>query len=396
MRLVIVLPVLFLACNGNDDGPPDGPDTGTEPPPPSFVFKSVAPAAEFEANISPDTIEAHKVANMMLASANVVVSDEKVQDLLNASGSGGYRGGLQCWQRDEFPRWSFDIQYATCSGFQMDGAVNINNHPSGKLLFSFSNFRIAERELGGTLALDTNGAFPQPLYWQAYDTDADSPGTDNRVQLGVTVGASPRGLTYDGGANVNFFEQEFAMWGVATISGEPPITVIHGGTDPADVAPDSPPGADVVKSSLNWLDCRCPTSGISAYDMPLEITKVFIDIDDLEETPDGVDDPLLEVAVSEIVEGRAVLEHLPECGTYEVTYTSDAASLVVDPALLLGRITFLCDTLTIDDAERCNALTRAVVALEGDLTVEITAAALNATARAAVDSDFDTTWCRIY
>ncbi len=396
MRLVTVLSALLLSCSGGDNTANDKVDTGTAAPPPSFVFKTSAPAAQFEASISADTIEAHKVANMLLASTNVVVADEKVQDLLNASGTGGYRGGLQCWQRDEFPRWSFDIQYATCSNFQMDGAVNIDNHPSNKLLFSFSDFTIAERKLGGTLALDTTDAFPDSLYWKVYDTDADSPGTDNRVQIGVTVGSTPRGLSYEGGANVNFLNQEYSMWGGATISGEPPITVIHGGTDPADVPPDSPPGADVVKSSLNWLECRCPTSGISAYDMPLELTKVFIDIDDLEETPDAIDDPLIEVAVSEIVEGRAVLEHLEKCGTYEATYTSDAASISIDPSLLLGRVTFLCDTLTINDAERCNALTRAIVAMDEDLTVEITAADLNATARDAVASDFDTTWCRIY
>ena len=184
------------------------------------------------------------------------------------------------------------------------------------------------------------------------------------------------------------------MWGVATIPGDPPIKVIHGGVDEADVPPDEPPGSDVLKKSLNWLDCRCATSGISAYDMPLELSAVTLDLDDMEETPDNVDDVDITVPVEVTVEGRAVLTHTG-CGTYDVSYTSDATTIPLDTSLVLGRISFACETLTIDDPERCDALTRAVVALDNDLSVEVTQADLNATALAAVEADFDTSWCAL-
>ncbi|MBX2802295.1 MAG: hypothetical protein KTR31_31735 [Myxococcales bacterium] len=386
---------LLAACSGNTTNPTD--TVVTEPEPLAFDFKTTIPATEFTASVSPTTLEAHQISNMLFASMGVLSSDEKVQDLYNANGGGKYRSVLQCWQRPQFPRWSFDIQFDTCDSFQMDGAVNVNNHPSGILLFNFSNFRISGREMGGTLAFDTTGAFPDSLYWNTYNTTPENPGQadDSRVPIGVTIDGIRKGITYDGGANVSFLNQELSMWGTATIEGEDDtITFVHGSADENEVAPDDPPGASALRKSLNWLDCRCPTSGVSAVDMPLEVTEVLVDIDDMEVDPDEVDDIAIDIPVTHTIEGRAVLDHTG-CGEYGVTYTSDATSMSIDRNLLLGRLTFLCDTNTIDDDERCAALFRAATRLPEQFEVEITQMDLNQTARNAVDNDFDVGWCRI-
>ena len=187
MRQVTVLVLLAAGCSGGDsDSSADNGDTDTAEPPPSFVFKSVVPIKEFEAVITPAAIEAHKVANMLVASTGVVVADEKVQDVLNANGTGGYRASFYCWDRPEFPRWTFNIGYNTCDQYMMDGAVQVSLDPTNKVLFSFSNFKINDRELGGTLALDTIGAVPDDLYWRTYDTDTTTP-----VQRTGSRSASP-------------------------------------------------------------------------------------------------------------------------------------------------------------------------------------------------------------
>jgi hypothetical protein len=398
MRPLIGALAVLVACNGdgNKDNT-DDTDTGGTSGPPSFEFRTDVPAKEYVAEIDPAAIQAHQAVSMLTAATGVVVADEKVQDRLNTNGGGSLlRQYLECWSRPEFPMFSFAIDYSNCGAYQMGGGVFVNDHPSGPLLFEFSNFAIQERQIGGVLALDTRDAFPSPLYWQAYDTDADSPGPDNRVQMGVQLDGQLKGLSLDGGASVDFLNQQWAMWGVATLSGDPPLTVVLGGTDPADVAPDDPPGADSLKASLNWLECRCPTEGVSAYDMPLLLTQVVLDIDDLESEPDDVDDPDLEIPVAVEVQGRSVLEHTG-CGEYDVSYSSEAATIPIPKDQIIGRISFACDTLTIDDPERCQALIRAAVAIEGEtLDVQITQEDLDATAREAVDRDFDTTWCRIY
>lgn len=396
--LLLALGVL-LACNGDGDGNDDRTDTGTVEPPPYFDFVSTVSPKSYEAEISQDTLAAQQVSNMLLSSMAVAVADQKVQDRLNTDGGGvaPFRAAvLDCWERPEFPMFSFAIDYTGCSVYQMGGGIFVNDHPSGPLLFEFQNFQISDREIGGVLGLDTRDAYPSPLYWQAYDTNAENPGLDNRVQIGVTLDRTAYGVTYDGGASVDFLNQQWSMWGVATITGgETEMTVVHGAADPSGVAPADPPGADVLASSLNWLECRCPQSGISSYDMPLHFTMVTIDIDDLEVEPDEVDDPDLEIPFDFDVQGRAVLTHTG-CGEYDVEYQTDDATIPLPVDRLVGAVSFQCDTLAIPDRQRCQALVQAASRLGDELLIEVGAAEVTSTAKTAVERDFDTTWCRIY
>jgi hypothetical protein len=386
------------ACTDSDSDD-DNPTDGSEGPA-HFEFNDHVPAADFDSSIEENALVAHQVGNMLLSSTAVVVADEKVQDRLNIEGAGGESlraAGLDCWAREPYPMFSFPIDYSTCSTYLMDGGVYVADHPTGPLLFEFQNFQISDRTIGGVLAFDRRGAFADPLYWSTYNTDSDNPGLENRVQIGVTVDDGSFGVTWDGGANVNFLTQEWAMWGVmdfAVGTGET-VEVVYGGLDPADVPADDPPGADVLKSSLNWLECRCPTSGLSSQSLPLHVESVTFDIDALEMEPDEIDDPTIVVETEYDIVGDAVLTWTG-CGSWDVAYTSTAASIPISTALLQGQLSFYCETEAIPDDERCSAMVAAASRLPAELMVDITEAEVTASAKAAADNEFDTTWCQIY
>jgi hypothetical protein len=397
----LVLAAALVACNGDKDNKPDGnTETGGPTGPLHFTFLDRIPAEEYDSEIAPEALRAHQVSTMVLSAPAVVAADESVQDRLNTDGGGGAVLDLRaaagaCWYREPFPMFSFPIDYTNCSNYDMGGGVFVNDHPSGPLLFEFENFQIKEREIGGVYALDVQGAYPEPLYWQAYNTDVTNPGVDNPVQLGVMVDGESFGVSYSGGASVDFVTQEWATWGVMTIDGgTEPIQVVHGAATAAEVAPDEPTGTDVMKSSLNWLSCRCPTSGIQAQDLPLHFTSVTIDIDTLEDVPDTIDDPSFEIEVDYDLPGRAVLTHTG-CGTYGVDYTSELGEVEVDVDKIIGAISFQCATLAIDDEERCAALLDAANRLQ-TLTVEVTPDLAQETAIAAVEGEFDgPAWCQV-
>ncbi|MCA9492882.1 MAG: hypothetical protein KC621_23280 [Myxococcales bacterium] len=394
------LACLAAACSGDKDkGNTDG-DTG-DAGPPSFEFNTSVKAKSFVATIAPDTVAAHQVVTALLAGTAVVVSDDKVQDRLRVDGGGEEPPALRaaygrCWSRPEHPMFSFTIDYTGCQPFNMGGGVFVIDHPSGPLLFGFYDFFIADRTVGGTLAFDTRGAYPSPYFWKVYNTDNSNPGEDNRVPIGVTLDRTSYGVTYDGGASVSFFQQTWSMWGVLETGPiENPVQVVLGGVEPGDVAPDERPGENALKSSLNWLECRCPTSGVATYDMPLHFTEVTVDIDDLEVDPDGIDDPEMVIPLDYDLEGRAILTHVG-CGEYDVEYQAEDASIPLSSDRLVGAVSFLCDTRAISDLNRCNALVDAARDVGDGFVIEVKKADATKTANKAVEDEFDTNFCKIY
>jgi hypothetical protein len=349
-------------------------------------------------------VQAHRASSALLSAISVAAADPKVQDRLQSNGGGtraaDFRtGSLDCWSRPEFPMFSFTLDYTDCQAYGMQGGIFVEDHPSGPLLFSFLNWQVTDRTVGGTLAFDVRDAYPEPMFWQLYPTDGDNPGLDNIVPIGLTVKDESARLSfasdYRGGASVDFLNQEISVWGVLTTGpADAPITVVHGGVKPGDVPPDDPRDADPLQTPLNWLSCRCPTAGTSTYDMPLHFSEVVIDIDDLESDPDDVDDPDLIVPVDFDLAGKGTLTHTG-CGEYDVAYDAEQAVIELPMEQLLGVLTFACQTLVINDPVRCQALIDATRELE-TLEVEIPPADANATATAAVQSDFDTTYCRPY
>jgi len=388
----------FASCKGNDDTGADD-DPGDSDGPLSFEFTDRVPAQEFDSRIADSALAAHQTGNMLLASTGIVVADEKVQDRLNIEGAGGLdfrAGGLDCWAREPYPMFSFPIDYSGCSAYQMAGGVFVADHPTGPLLFEFQNFQITDRSIGGVLALDREGAFADPLYWQAYNSDSLNPGLDNRVPIGINVDSGNYGISWTGGASVDFVAQEWAMWGVMDFTfGTEPVQVIYGGLDPADVPADDPPGADVLKSSLNWLECRCPQSGLSFMAMPLQVEAVTLDIDSFELEPDAVDDPTISMEVDALLDGDATLTWTG-CGSWDVAYATAAAEIIVSRDQLTGVLSFACETLAIPDTERCDAMVDAAARLPSTFTVEITEQQVTSSAKEAADNEFDNAWCHLY
>ncbi len=398
MRLV-GLAVLLTACSGDasDDGPgPGGVDTA--PPPLSFDFVSQVPVTSLTSEISEAAVKAHQATNLLLSAQRLIVADEKVQDELRSFGGAGEvpRGAFQCWTRPQFPQWTFTLTFGdACGQFDIEGAAGIRRHPQQQLLFNFQNFAIQGREMSGTLGLDTLGrAEDVPFSFVVYDTEPNDPGLDARTEVGVTLGPGIRsGITFDGGAAVSFSNQTWSVWGTSKISGDDEqITVVHGARSAAEVAPDDPPGSDVIRSSLDWLECRCPTSGVTSQEMPLVITEATIDIDDLEVEPDNIDDPTLTVPVDARVDGRGILTHVG-CGEYEVEYEGEPLQITLDKQLVFAELQFACDTRTIDDPARCTAFQQALLRNSEDLVVDVTARDLLRTARNNVVLQLDTNWC---
>lgn len=403
MLHALSLAFVLAGCNGGKDKDDHTGDTDTHVGPPNIEFLPSVRATTYDAALAPEVVEAHQASTALLAGLSVVAADPKVQDRLRVDGEGapsGFRAGsLDCWERPEFPMFSFTLDYTGCSEYLMSGGVFVEDHPSGPLLFTFLDWAVDDRKVGGTMSFDTRGAYDAPMFWQLYPTDEADPGPDTPLPIYLSLktdnGQQRFASSYTGGANVDFLTQQISVWGVLTTGPqEAPVTVVHGATVPEDVPPDDPRDADVLQTPLNWLSCRCPTSGTESYDMPLHFTEVIIDLDDLEVEPDDVDDPDLVIPVDYDLVGKATLHHTG-CGEYDVEYDAPAAAIELSADRLIGVISFQCDTLAINDVARCNALIGAARAL-GTLTVEIGAAEATATALTAVEESFDTDFCRLY
>ena len=393
MRLVGLAVLLLPACSGSDsDG---GVDTGDDAL--NFTFKTQVGVDDLSAEFSEAAVEAHQSTNVMLGALRLLAADEKVQDQLNSYGDdGSFRGAFQCWDRPQFPQWTFTLNFGYgCEMFDLEGAASIERHSTQQLLYTFQDFVIAGREIGGTIGINTIGAFDAPLFFVGYDTEANEPAPDNPVPVGVRLNSAalPVGLSLDLGMAIDFANSQWSVWGTSTLSGDEPITVVHGAASVDEVAPDAPTGANVLGSSLDWLECRCPTSGISSQEMPIVITEVLVDIDDLEEEPDEVDDPVLTIPVDARVEGRGILNYTG-CGEYELDYVADPIQITVDKQLVFAQIQFACDTRTINDPARCTAFQQALLRNSEDLTVDVTLEDITRTANASLGAQLDTNWCR--
>ena len=398
-HLTLLIVLAAAACNG--DNAKDGPgttDTSVPQPKPSFQYQANAPARSYVASLTEDSIAAHQMSNLFLAATAVVSSDEKTRDQLITDGNGLSSGGgtgFECWSRPEFPMWTFDLNFEPCAdqGFDMGGGVSIEDHASGPLLYSFNTFRIEDRSMGGTLALDTRGAVDAPLFWTSYNTDSNSPGLDNPVQLGISAGDYTSGASWTGGTSVNFLTSTWSMWGVLTLRpADRDFVIVHGGNVATDVPPDEAPGADAVAMSLDWQSCRCPSAGKSTYELDLQFDEIKVDVDDLEINDDGVDDPEITLVIEHTVSGTATVNYKSECGTFDVDYDVSDTVITVPNTTMVAAVSFLCDIRAIEDTARCTSIT-AGLARVGDFLIDVPQADVLATAKATLEDSFDGAWC---
>jgi len=386
------------ACNGDDGPGTTGPgDTGVTYPDPTYEYEAVITEKDLTAGLSDDAIAAHQMSNMFLASAALVSSDEKVGDQLNTDGQGpGFTptGDFECWTRPQFPMWSFDISYETCAKqFEISGGVTIEDHPSGPLLYNYNSFSVANRVLGGTLAFDTRDAFDSEMHWQTYNTDSNSPGPDNPVQLGIETGGFTSGASWEGGTEADLNARTMKMWGVLTLRpGARDFTIVHGGRTAEDVPADEAAPATAVENSLVWQTCRCPTSGQSTYDLDINYSKVVFDLDAIEKVDDGVDDPNVEIEVEHTVSATATLTYTG-CGEYDLDFEGEATSFDIDNDAVSAYLSYLCEIAAIP-SDRCLGVVQG--ASDNDTyTVEVTKDEVLAVAQEAVEANFDKAWCLV-
>ncbi len=399
MTRLLPLFLVMAACSG-DDGPPGTTtdDTGITYPEPTYEYNGVISGADLVSGLTDDAIAAHQMSNLFLASAAIVSADEKVGDQLNITGEGdGFEptGDFECWERPQIPMWSFDISYEACTeNFGMNGGVGIEDHPSGPLLFNYNTFTVESRIMGGTLAFDTRGAHDEPMHFVTYNTDRSSPGPDNRVQIGLETEAYTSGATWDGGTRVDLDARTIDMWGVLTLRPDTrDFTIIHGGTDAADVPVDAAAPAGAVRNSLVWQACRCPTQGTSTYDLDIVYSEISFDLDSLEQVDDGWDDPIVTVPVEHTVSAKATLDYTG-CGEYDLTFDGEATSFTIPNDVVAANLSYLCD-IAIIPVDRCLGVVQGARDV-GDFTVEVTREEVLAAASVAVESDFDKGWCQLY
>jgi len=393
---VVACAFAAMACNG-DDGSGTSPteDTGITYPDPTYEYDAVITEKQLVGGLTDDAVAAHQMSNMFLASAALVASDEKVGDQLNTDGEGpGFTptGDFECWERPQFPMWSFDISYEPCTDqFDLAGGVTIEDHPSGPLLFNYNSFTVAGRVLGGTLAFDTTDAFDSPMYWQTYNTDATTPSPDNDVQLGIETDGFTSGASWAGGTQVDLQGRTMQMWGVLTLRpGARDFTIVHGGAEEDDVPADEAAPAEAVTNSLVWQTCRCPTSGQSTYDLDIDYSEITFDLDSIEVVDDGFDDPDITVEVEHTVGAKATLTYTG-CGEYDLDFEGEATSFTVPNAAVSAYLSYLCEIAVIP-SDRCLGVVQGATDA-GDFTVEVTRDEVLAVAQAAVEAEFDQGWC---
>ena len=148
---------------------------------------------------------------------------------------------------------------------------------------------------------------------------------------------------------------------------------------------------DAVRNSLNWQECRCPTTGVSTYELDLRFQQVTIDLDDLEVEPDDIDEPTITVDVDHVVSGTATIAY-EGCGEQRVTYDVSGTTIELPNEVVVAATSFLCDTAQIADTQRCLAIAGALRDV-GSFEISVTEEEVLATAQAAVDADFDGPWC---
>jgi hypothetical protein len=392
--------ILFLGCGPKEDDTDPVEDTDSTIPAIPTVFNASAPASEVGASISDDVVEAQQTFNALISAMSMIAADSEVQARLvidNGDQSGSARAYMpQCWERPSPARSQFVINFDPCNlNYNVRGGVEVNDHPSGPVLFNFLNMAVNDREINGVFALDRIPSIP--LAWQSYDTDTFSPGLDNRVPIGVDIEGNASGIRFDGGNSLNFgLGQEFGWWGVAQIQSLDATTEIYyGGTTPEAIQPTQPPGITSVKTSLSWMSCRCPVGGTVHYpELDLTINEFSFDLDDLKVEDDTFDDPVLIVESTSLIEGSATL-YPTGCGTYTVDYsTTGTATTTVDADLLVAQISFQCEALFIEDAAHCDALIEAAREV-GSVEIMVSDEQIQAAALAEINARFDTEYCTL-
>ena len=170
---------------------------------------------------------------------------------------------MQCWVRPAVP--ALELRHGLQQLHRLRNGRRGEHQQPSRWAWSCSPSRASSmpngREMGGSFAFDRAGAYPDPHVLVAYTTPATrTRAPTNRVQLGVNVDVVPKGLTYDGGASINFqCPERWTSGERPRLSGDPPITVVHGAeAGGRRRSRTSLRAVDSMSLPLDWTQCRCP------------------------------------------------------------------------------------------------------------------------------------------
>lgn len=366
------------ACGGGK-----GPGSDTDDLAPVVDLATEASALEVEVEVAGDLVEAQRAVSTILAAQLAAVLDPNVHLTLGVPAK---TAAAPCWTSGPL-QTAFSVDYKQCGSLGLGGVLHVHDHAFAPLTLSFLQFKVNDRQVDGVMALD-GGA--EGGFFSTWDTTSADPGPESRAPFGVQTGFAASGLSWEGGLELDTTGNRLAQWGVASVEGSEGTvrTIRVGGTDAASLLGDGAP-EDPLEASLSYATCRCPSQGTIAYELDGRITRLLIDLDDLEAQDDGIDDPELRIPIELPLTGDAVVETVG-CGQYEVSMDLDPIEVPVAGAQVATRIQAQCDALAIE-ASRCEALV--ATASAKDFRFTIPPDTLLPAVQAAVNIQFDGSWC---
>lgn len=382
---LVVFALGITGCKGDepiDTGPPDEP-------PFEYDLSTQARVLSASVELPQSAVDAHAAVTTLMSVSLMAAAEPYVQNVM------GHPAAPDefCWKLSNEQYTTFDIQYSSCKNIiATDGSLRVRQVLEGYKAFEFLGLNVNGRKLGGALGFDGTGA--PPLSFTTYDTLADDPAPDSRSPVGININGAMYSINWDGGMALDPEGGRFRSWGVGEIGSLAGLTTVRvGGTDADELTSATAP-ADALSGSLNYADCRCPDDGVMAYELPIDVVNIIVDLDDLQPVDDGVDDPQLDMDVLGTVQGEFVVD-TTGCGEYALDVTlSESTVLVPVSGLIVGAaIQKQCDALLINDDEKCAALVglasrTETFQFEVDSDIVAEGANIDALAR------FGGSWCR--
>ena len=346
---------LVMGCGGKDD-------EGELPPP--ITLESAAAATEVSAQLDAGTqalLEAENAISMFL---DLLISDNTVKSTFWIDGELGIapvEALDPCWSvpTPGVAGFEYDVDLGGCSTEGFAGIINVENTAAGPVIMTFSNTTVLDWTLTGTIAFDYTSAGDGT--WHVYSSDASGAA----APLSVAPKSGSLSLTIDGGMQVGATGDAYDWWGSWTDG----TSTIGIGAAAGVAATDTKPAT--------WLDydfmpaeCACQQSGDVVVTDGVTLTEISVDLDDLETTDDGVDDPPILFASSAAVAGGAALGRGETCGSFDANVVGEAdVELTFTEAELKAGFQAACDLNAINDEGKCTRLQEAAVGATVTITV---------------------------
>lgn len=383
------LVVVGLAIMGCSDGEPidtSGPDV----PPFDYDLSAQAKAGSARVELPQAAVDAHAAVTTFMSINLLAVAEPHVQNVLGHPAS----PENNCWETINQQFTTFDVSYKNCKDLMnTQGTIRVRQVLAGYKAFQFLGMSMEGRAISGALGLDGTGA--PPLTFATYDTQAEEPSPEKRSPISVNIGGTTYSIDWTGGLVYDPEAKRLRSWGVGEVGGLSTLTTVRVGGLNADELVGLEPPPDALVGNTNYDECRCPDSGRMAYELPIDIVRLEIDLDDLQPVDDGFDDPVLEMDVHATVQGEFIVD-TTKCGEYDLEVRLDQNTVTVPVSgLIVGAaIQKQCDALLINDKEKCEALV-GIASRTDNFEFLVDANVVTEGANTDAMARFGGGWCRI-